>query len=326
MRVQNKKFLYLLICLPALLLFGFFYYQYFETQRHTFHVTFLDIGQGDAALINFADGEKMLVDCGPSKIVLSALGRNMAFYDRTIDYVLATHPDLDHYGGCVDVVKNYHVKEIIVNGHEKPSDPYWREWDKVARESGTVVKVMNAPETWNIASTTLQFLSPDASLPVKFSKSDTNDYSIVFHLVNQISTYLFTGDMETPLEKALVEKYCSSSLPLLSKEGVGVVAGESAAATPSNLVTSTATPSSSPLVRGRGDDCSTLQSDILKVGHHGSDGSSSELFLSYVKSKIAVISVGPNKYGHPTLRAIKHLQRAGAQILRTDQLGDILEN
>ena len=67
-----------------------------------------------------------------------------------------------------------------------------------------------------------------------------------------------------------------------------------------------------------------LDSDILKVGHHGSDGSSSEPFLQWVSPKIAVISVGKNKYGHPGLRAIRHLERAGAKIERTDQIGDII--
>ena len=61
---------------------GWWYYRYSEQRRHQFRVTFLNIGQGDSALINFADGEKMLVDCGPNKIVLTRLGEEMPFLDR----------------------------------------------------------------------------------------------------------------------------------------------------------------------------------------------------------------------------------------------------
>ncbi len=262
--------------------FIFFYYRYYESELHNFKVTFLNVGQGDAALIQFINGEKMLVDCGPDKIILSALGKNLAFYDRKIDYVLATHPDLDHYGGCIDVVKNYKVKKIITNGKEKPYDPYWREWNKSMIESGAGLVKMDKPDVWTIASDTLQFVSPDPTLSLQAKEIDNNNFSIVFRLTHGDEKFLFTGDMEEPLEKLLGERYCSSTSTCL------------------------------------------LQSDILKVGHHGSDGASSELFLSFVKPRIAVISVGKNKYGHPTLRAIKHIERTGAQIERTDLEGDVV--
>lgn len=68
-----------------------------------------------------------------------------------------------------------------------------------------------------------------------------------------------------------------------------------------------------------------LSADILKVGHHGSKTSTGEKFLFMVKPTHAIISVGRgNKYGHPNLRTLRKLERIGAQILRTDQLGDII--
>ncbi|MFH1233772.1 MAG: ComEC/Rec2 family competence protein [Patescibacteria group bacterium] len=67
-----------------------------------------------------------------------------------------------------------------------------------------------------------------------------------------------------------------------------------------------------------------LSADVLKVGHHGSDTSSSQKFLEKVKQQIAVIEVGKNNdFGHPNLRIIKRLERLGSQVLRTDQLGTI---
>ncbi len=68
-----------------------------------------------------------------------------------------------------------------------------------------------------------------------------------------------------------------------------------------------------------------LESDILKVGHHGSRFSTGEQFVSAVAPEIAVISVGAkNTYGHPTAQALSVLKNAGAEILRTDERGTIV--
>ena len=74
---------------------------------------------------------------------------------------------------------------------------------------------------------------------------------------------------------------------------------------------------------GRAPDTEPLQSDILKVGHHGSKTSTSELFLNYVNPLVAVIQVGKNMYGHPTPEAIARLEEAGAAVYRNDLHGAI---
>jgi competence protein ComEC len=67
-----------------------------------------------------------------------------------------------------------------------------------------------------------------------------------------------------------------------------------------------------------------LKSDVLKVGHHGSDTSSSPQFLALVRPKVAIISVGSgNRYGHPAPQTLDNLQEAGARIYRTDQHGTV---
>jgi competence protein ComEC len=63
----------------------------------------------------------------------------------------------------------------------------------------------------------------------------------------------------------------------------------------------------------------------LKIGHHGSKYSSSELFLEWTKAEFAVISVGNNnRYGHPGEEVIKRLEEHGIQIFRTDEDGAII--
>ena len=71
-------------------------------------------------------------------------------------------------------------------------------------------------------------------------------------------------------------------------------------------------------------DSKQLTAEILKVGHQGSNTASSELFLDKVKPKWAVIFVGENNFGHPSLRVVRRLERFGAKVLRTDKKGDII--
>ena len=67
------------------------------------HVYFLDVGQGDAQLIEF-EGKQVLIDGGPDGKVLSELGQVMPFNDRSIDLVILTHPDADHINGLIKVL------------------------------------------------------------------------------------------------------------------------------------------------------------------------------------------------------------------------------
>ncbi len=67
-----------------------------------------------------------------------------------------------------------------------------------------------------------------------------------------------------------------------------------------------------------------LESTVLKVGHHGSDTSTSYPFLRAVMPKYAVISVGTNDFGHPDANVLSRLRDAGAEVFRTDLQGDIV--
>ena len=69
----------------------------------------------------------------------------------------------------------------------------------------------------------------------------------------------------------------------------------------------------------------SLRSDVLKVGHHGSADASGEAWLQAVRPKTAVISCGVNnEYGHPASQTVSRLEAIGTEILRTDQMGDIV--
>lgn len=70
---------------------------------------------------------------------------------------------------------------------------------------------------------------------------------------------------------------------------------------------------------------SSLKADVLKIGHHGSNSSTSQEFLTRVSPKYAVISVGKdNTYGHPTPSTLERLKKSGVEVYRTDELGTII--
>ncbi len=265
---------------------GVFVAQVYGPHTHHFQITFFDIGQGDASLIEFRDGQRMLVDCGPDQSVLAKLGRALPFFDRRIDYLIITHPDLDHYGGCRSVVERFEVRSVVTNGQSKP-DASWQELLQAVRRRGATQSIMLAPSVWNVASTTLEFLSPQTDFYSLFKLDDTNNHSIVFRLLDAPTkkSVLFMADAEVPLEQGLMKKYC-------------VIA----------------------------TDCPALGAQVLKIGHHGSDTSTTERFLRLVDPQKAIISVGKhNHFGHPSRRVLNRLKRQQTAIWRTDEVGDILE-
>ncbi|OIO20557.1 MAG: hypothetical protein AUJ23_00110 [Candidatus Magasanikbacteria bacterium CG1_02_32_51] len=250
-------------------------------------VTYLDIGQGDASFIEFPDGEQMLVDCAIDGRILEALGRVMPYYDHVIDYLLVTHPDLDHYGGCTEVLNRFDVKNIVYNGLEKKGDQMWEAFQLAVQNEKANYTEVTKEEVWNIASTTLHILYPDHSLrdnkniPNSKLEANDNNTSIVFKLAYLDKSMLFMGDTETELEKYLIATYDNQ-----------------------------------------------LDVDILKLGHHGSDSSSSQDFIKIVSPHDAIASCGlNNKYGHPSRRILSKLERVSSStIWRTDWQGDIFLN
>jgi len=262
----------------------FFYWQYWERNKYHFRVIFFNVGQGDAALINFSNGQKMLVDCGPDATVLSRLGAYLPFYDHVIDYLVVSHPDLDHYGGCIDVLKKYQVNNIIENGDQKFNDQYWQNRNLFAnKERANRFVPTNKYTFWLLGGEKVEFFKTDEQYLLT-KDNEGNNRSLVFRLSSVNNSFLFSGDAEVPLELALIKTFCPNGV----------------------------------------NGCDVFQADYLKVGHHGSDSSSSEEWLEAVRPKFGIVSVGKNKFGHPSLRVIRKLERINAELWRTDQRGDIV--
>ena len=87
---------------------------------HKLVVTFLDVGQGDAILVQTPSGHTMLIDGGPTNKILERLSNKMSYFDSDIDVIVATHPDADHVTGLIPVLEKYTVQRVVespVEGH-----------------------------------------------------------------------------------------------------------------------------------------------------------------------------------------------------------------
>ncbi len=167
-------------------------------------VTFLDIGQGDAILIEAPEGQRILVDGGPSgEAITAALGRNLPFYDRRIDLVVLTHPQADHLGGLPAVLENYNVRAVLADPVHTDSALY-DVWTDSLRAAGVPVTPAERGQSIDLQDDAgLSVLNPAAGVTATDAAA-LNDTSVVLRLTMGNFSFLLTGDISVQAEAAIV--------------------------------------------------------------------------------------------------------------------------
>src|SRR3989338_3562112 len=156
---------------------------------------FLDVGQGDSALIKLPGRNggimKMMIDGGPGKQTLASLYNALPPTDRYIDVLILTHPQLDHFGGFIDILKRFEVGVFIHNGREGTSAG-WDELKSILKEKNIRTVVLKEGDSIQYGDNHMKFLSPND----KFIKSkQLNDTPLVVVLESEESKTLFTADI-----------------------------------------------------------------------------------------------------------------------------------
>jgi len=185
-----------------LLVLAFFAWQSLPDGR--LHVVFLDVGQGDAIFIQTPSGRQVLVDGGPSEsVLLSQLGRQMPFWDRTLDVMVLTHPDTDHVTGLVGVLERYQVDTVIFRevGHESEVYEYWLQL--LQAEGAMIYRGETGLHVTLDEGLEMVVLHPGMEL-VGGSARSTNNNSIVTRLTYGQVSMLLPGDIEAQVEHRLV--------------------------------------------------------------------------------------------------------------------------
>jgi len=168
-------------------------------------VTFLDVGQGDAIFIEAPDGRQMLIDGGPDRKILQELNKVMPFYDKTIDVVLATHPDQDHIGGLPEVLNRYSVG-LFVRTTATSSSEVFKSLLEIIKSKNIKEDIINQVQDISLGGgVDFDVLFPDKDA----SGWESNTSSIVGKLIYGGNSFLFTGDSPATVEKYLVGKYGS---------------------------------------------------------------------------------------------------------------------
>lgn len=272
---------------------------------------FIDIGQGDATLLEFPCGAA-LIDTGGEKnelfdgeaalvAYLDAFFARRADLDRTLDLLVITHPHIDHNRAALTVLERYKVKNVVDNGADAPhrhsdgtEDPGATQQMAVHTWLGShpdrvryyAARAVDLPET-GLSSPVVDPIggceraATDPRLTVLWGEvtedletygDNPNNHSVVVRVDYGESSALFTGDLELIGLSRLVDRY--EKRPEL------------------------------------------LDVDIYQVGHHGSKNATIHYQMALMSPKVAVISMGPyernipwtaRKYGHPHIVAMEHL-------------------
>jgi competence protein ComEC len=264
------------------------------------HVDFLDVGQGDAALITTPEGTTLLIDGGgrpnfssQQTGVKEAEEETFGSDTRSIgeavvseylwwrgldqvDYIVASHADADHIDGLNDVARNFQVGAALV-GRVPSDDPEFARFATTAASQSLPVSIIGAGDALKVGGATIHVLWPralgDPAMPSR------NNDSLVLLLRFGEQSILLTGDIESSAEEELLK---------------GIE---------------------------RKQD---LHVDVVKVAHHGSRSSSTDAFVKATRPRFAIISVGQTSvFGHPNKDVVERWKASGAEVLTTGKSGTI---
>ena len=173
---------------------------------HELHVDFLDVGQGDSALVTMPDGTTLLVDGGgnifdSSRRIGETVVSEYLWWRGLdhVDYVLVTHADADHIDGLNDVLKNFSVRNALI-ARAPANDPEFAKFSETLEQTNTPATTLHAGDVIHFGDVELEVLWPAAG-----GETSANNDSIVLRLEFGERSILLTGDIEKQAEQALLQ-------------------------------------------------------------------------------------------------------------------------
>lgn len=259
-------------------------------------VDYLDVGQGDSALLTMPDGTTLLIDGGgrpnidwnrsaeadvevPFERDTRSVGERVVseyLWARGldhVDYLLPTHADADHIDGLNDIAQNFKVRGALV-AREPSDNPEYARFSETMRAKRVAIETIGAGDVMRFGEVAISVLWPPPSNET--SAPWRNNDGTTLRLLYGNQTFLFAADIEKEAELKIV---------------------------------------------GAGAD---LRSDIVKVAHHGSKTSSTQDFINATGALVAIISVGRTSiFGHPNKEVLDRWRASGATVMTTGEKGTI---
>ncbi|MCR5788778.1 MAG: MBL fold metallo-hydrolase [Lachnospiraceae bacterium] len=193
---KNQRIIaFLLLIVLTVLLFPHKGYAQ-DIKSAPFQIDFIDVGQGDAALVK-CDGHYMLIDGGSaskSSLIYSYLKSRSI---KNIDVMVATHPDEDHIGGLSGAL-NYANVGLALCPVTQHSTKTFQSFVKYLGAQGRTITVPKAGQYFMLGSAVVYILGPT------YISDEANNNSIVLRIVYGKASFLFTGDAETEEENAIL--------------------------------------------------------------------------------------------------------------------------
>jgi competence protein ComEC len=184
-------------------LIGLLAQEYFMLPDGRLHAHILDVGQGDSTLLISPSGKQILVDGGPDLSALQGIGRHLSFFDRTIDLLVLTHPDLDHIAALPEIIERYHINAILLSGIETPQPQYQRLLASVIEKQIPVIIADPQKDIVFEDGLTLDIVWPDHAFGTQPKKA--NDTSVVVRALYKDGSILLTGDIEAKAEEGILK-------------------------------------------------------------------------------------------------------------------------
>ncbi len=167
------------------------------------HISFLDVGQGDAILIQKGN-QQVIVDGGPSPQTINLrLGQKIPFWDRTIELVVLTHPSADHVTGLVEVLNRYKVKQVLYPDLAFKSDIY-DEWLRLVKAKNIRYTIAQVGQQIDLGEgVVIEVLNPQRP-PLTGTESDIDNNGVVLHISIGKVSFLLTADIRQEAEFELI--------------------------------------------------------------------------------------------------------------------------
>ncbi len=168
----------------------------------TFQISFLDVGQGDAIYVRSQSGTNILIDGGPDGNVIKRLSEVMPRFDRTIDLVVATHADVDHLSGLIDVVRRFKVGGVIVTSASSSTVLDELFMAEISKRNIPVYSLHAGDSVSLGGGVVLRVLLP--YVDEVFGEAETNESSLVALLTHKDFSALLTGDADVGREALII--------------------------------------------------------------------------------------------------------------------------